>query len=407
MAYVLLWFPKPSETFIFREVVNLWRMGLPLKVFTLYGYLKKWLTSEMLQVAPQVERMGPWAVNDMWAALRYWKRRDPATVDGLMRTIPLRRWRSLEVAGENLWAFFAGFHLARRFEQEGIEFIHAPWANGPATAAWVASKLTGIPFSFSARAVDIYPPDGALEEKIRDSVLVRTNTLTNVGYLKNFAKGDSEKIHLVYNGHPLLSYRPAQALMKPPYRILAMGRFARFKGYDVLLKAAKILDETGIDFRLTLAGSGIRSLYLKSLARSLGLRRKVIFPGYVPHDRVSELYSSSDIFVMPSIVHRTGERDGIPNVIVEALLHRLPVVATPVSGIGEIIEHGVTGFMADPGDHESLAHTIQEVLRDRPLSISVAQRGHERALEQFDPETNFSRLLELFKDTFNGLSDRR
>jgi colanic acid/amylovoran biosynthesis glycosyltransferase len=259
MAYVLLWFPKPSETFIFREVVNLWQMGLPLKVFTLYGYLKKWLTSEMLRVAPQIERMGPCAMPDMLAALRYWKRRDPVRVNELLRTIPFRRWRSLEVAGENIWAFFAGFHLARRFEQEGIEFIHAPWANGPATAAWVASKLTGIPFSFAARAVDIYPPDGALEEKIRDSVLVRTNTLTNVGYLGNFVPEDAKKVHLVYNGHPLVSYGPAPAPMKPPYRILAMGRFARFKGYDVLLRAMKVLDERGFDFRLTLAGSGIRS----------------------------------------------------------------------------------------------------------------------------------------------------
>jgi colanic acid/amylovoran biosynthesis glycosyltransferase len=118
---------------------------------------------------------------------------------------------------------------------------------------------------------------------------------------------------------------------------------------------------------------------------------------------VSELYSSSDIFVMPSVVHRTGERDGIPNVIVEALLHRLPVVATPVSGIGEVIEHRVTGFMAAPGDHENLADTIQEVLTDRPGSLAIAQKGHERALEQFDPETNFGRLLELYKDTFNSI----
>ncbi len=186
---MLLWFPKPSETFVFREVVNLWRIGLPLKVFTLYGNLTKWLTPEMLKIAPRIERMGAKAVKDMPADLMYWKRREPDVVNWLMRTIPFRRWRSLEVAAENLWAFFAGFHLARRFEEEGVELIHAPWANGPATAAWVASKLTGIPFSFSARAVDIYPPDGALEEKIRDCAFVRTNTLTNVGYLKNFTMG--------------------------------------------------------------------------------------------------------------------------------------------------------------------------------------------------------------------------
>ncbi len=195
--------------------------------------------------------------------------------------------------------------------------------------------------------------------------------------------------------------------MKPPYRILAMGRFAKFKGYDVLLKAAKILNERGLDFYLTLAGSGIRSFYLKRLAGKLGLQRKVVFPGFIPHDRVSELYSSSDVFVMPSIVHRTGERDGIPNVIVEALLHRLPVVATPVSGIGEVIEDGVTGFMTIPGDHVSLARTILEVLADRRRSLEAAQRGHERALAKFDPKINTRELLKLYSESFNNLSNER
>ena len=381
-------------------------MGLPLKVFTLYGNLTRWLSPEMLQVAPSIERMGIGAIKDMATALRYWRKKEPIITNWLLRYIPLRRWRSLEVAGENLWAFFAGFHLARRFEQEGIELIHAPWANGPATAAWVASRLTGIPFSFSARAVDIYPPDGALKEKIRDSLFVRTNTLTNVGYLRNFCNGYSGKIQLAYNGHPLLSYKDAPVNMRPPYRILAMGRFARFKGYDVLLKAAKVLDENGFDFRLTMAGSGVRAVYLQMLAKKLGLKHRVSFPGYITHDKVSELYYSSDLFVMPSVIHKTGERDGIPNVIVEALLHRLPVVATPVSGIGEVVQHGKTGFLAKPGDHKSLASMIQQALVDRSRALSVARQGKELVLSKFDPETNHRQLFVMYSEAFERFLNR-
>src|SRR5512139_1168865 len=174
IAYILLWFPKPSETFIFREVVNLWRMGFPIKVFALYGELTEQLSPEMAEVSPRVERLGrPW----MKTAARdvaYWRRCKPDVTTDLFRTIPFRKWSSFELAGENIWAFFCGFTLARRFEEQNIEHIHAPWANGPATAAWVASKLTGIPFSFMGRACDIFPPDGALAEKIRDSAFVRT-----------------------------------------------------------------------------------------------------------------------------------------------------------------------------------------------------------------------------------------
>ena len=186
MAYILLWFPKPSETFIFREVVNLWKMGVPIKVFTLYGELTEQLSPEMAEVSPRVERLGrPW-MKTVHRDIAYWWRRDPHVTAELFRTIPLRKWRSFEVGGENIWSFFCGFTFARRFEEQHIEHIHAPWANGPATAAWVASRLTGIPFSFMGRAVDIFPPDGALEEKIRDSAFVRTNPKVNVEYLRGY-----------------------------------------------------------------------------------------------------------------------------------------------------------------------------------------------------------------------------
>jgi len=158
-AYILLWFPKPSETFIFREVINLWNMGLDLKVFSLYGEITKGLSPEMQAVSPRVERLGIPFLKSATLDLLYWWKQDRRLVAELFRTVPVRRWGGFEKGGENLWAFLAAFRLARRFRKEGIEHIHAPWANGPATAAWISSRLTGIPFSFTARAWDIYPPD--------------------------------------------------------------------------------------------------------------------------------------------------------------------------------------------------------------------------------------------------------
>jgi colanic acid/amylovoran biosynthesis glycosyltransferase len=398
VAYILLWFPKPSETFIFREVMNLWKMGLPLKVYTLYGQLTKQLSPEMASVSHKMQRLGISYLTRAPADVLYWRKREPQVTSWLLKTIPVRRWRSLEVAGENIWAFFCGFTLARLFEADGMEHIHAPWANGPATAAWVASKLTGIPFSFMGRAVDIHPPDGALKEKIRDAAFVRVNPKNNVDHLKKFTEDGGKKIYMTYDGYPIREFRDAPVPMKPPFKILALGRFARFKGFEVLIDAAKILEDEGTDFHLTIAGSGLRGILLKNQTKRLGLTHRVSFPGFVTYDRVSDLFCSADVFVMPSIIHSTGERDGIPNVLVEAMLHRLPVVATDVAGLGEVVLDGETGLLVPQRDPRALATAISGITGDRDASLVMAEKGRDLILREFDPEMCHSQALELFRN---------
>ena len=202
----------------------------------------------------------------------------------LLRTIPFRRWSCLEQTGENIWSFLCGFRLARFFEQTGIEHIHSPWANGTATAAWVASRLTGIPFSFTARAGDIFPPpDGALSEKIRDAMFVRSEHRTNIGYLAGFAGGDTSKFLLTYNGVPLKAGRKPPVKMSPPFRILAVARFVRKKVLTCSSGPQKCSRTRGVDFHLTMAGAGPQGLPLKLLAWKLGLMSRVSFPGFVPY----------------------------------------------------------------------------------------------------------------------------
>jgi colanic acid/amylovoran biosynthesis glycosyltransferase len=398
VAYILLWFPKASETFIFREVMNLWKMGLPLKVYTLYGELTKQLSPEMASVSHKMERLGIPYLTRAPKDFFYWRKREPETTAWLLKTIPIRKWRSWEVAGENIWAFFCGFTLARLFEADGIQHIHAPWANGPATAAWVASKLTGIPFSFMGRAVDIHPPDGALKEKIRDAAFVRVNPRNNVEHLKKFAEDNGNKIYMTYDGYPISEFREAPVLMKPPFKILALGRFARFKGFEFLIDAARILEDQGIDFHLTIAGSGLRGVALKNQTKRLELNHRVSFPGFITYDRVSDLFCSADVFVMPSIIHSTGERDGIPNVLVEAMLHRLPVVATNVAGLGEVVFDGETGLLVPQRDAQALAIAISVITSDRNASLKMAEKGRDLILREFDPETCHRQVFELFRD---------
>jgi len=396
-AYVLLWFPLSSETFIFREVVTLRRLGMPIDVYTLYGPKLKHCSPEMLAAAPGVRHMGVRAMPAMAASLRYWFRRDPDTSMELVRDVLSRRWSCLEVAGESWWAFFAGFHLARQLERDNIGHIHAPWANGPATAAWVASRLTGIPFSLAGRAGDIYPPDGALSEKIRDSLFTRANNQANVSYLESQSPGSAGKVHLVYNSLTLGQTGLSAVAMTPPFKLLAVGRFARTKGFDVLLEAAKILKKQGFPFKLTLVGAGFQGPKLRWMRRSLGLADVVDMPGFVSHDHLAEMLDTFDMMVVPSVVHASGDRDGIPNVIMEALAHRLPVVATDVCGIPEVIRHGQTGLAVPQQDPEALAQAIRAMTADRARAIAMAEEGRTLVTAMFDPDTNAQKLFNLFK----------
>ena len=401
-AYVLLWFPKPSETFIFKEVVNLHRLGLPIKVFTLYGELKGNLSPEMRSCPVPIERLGIPSFPRLLAGVNHWLRRDRRLTLRLFREVPLRRWNGFEKGGESLWAFLCAFFLARRFDEEGIEHIHAPWACGPATAAWAASRLTGIPFSFTGRAHDIYPPDGAIREKIRDAVLVRLETRANQAHLAEYSPGDAAKLRVTYNGVPLEHAETSPAPMTPPYRLLAIGRLVPTKGFDVLIRACGILARSGFDFHLSLVGDGSRMPWLKHLVRRLGLKERVSFPGFVPYDRVTGYFQSADIFVMPSVVDSTGNRDGLPTVILEALLHRLPVIATEVSGIPEIIQEGVTGLLVRPRDVRGLADSIRRMTGDRARALWMAEQGRKKVREEFDPARNHSALLEIYREIIPG-----
>ena len=266
--------------------------------------------------------------------------------------------------------------------------------------------MTGIPFSFTARAGDIFPPDGALSEKIRDAMFVRSEHRTNIGYLAGFAGGDTSKFLLTYNGVPLKAGREASVKMSPPFRILAVARFVRKKGFDVLLRAAKVLADEGVDFHITMAGAGPQGLPLKLLAWKLGLMRRVSFPGFVPYDRISDFFHWADLFVMPSVVHSTGDRDGIPTVIMEALLHRVPVVASDVSGICEVIRNRKTGLLVPEKDYRALAGAIRTMLSDRNAAIEMAENGRVLVLRLFDPEKNHKNVFDLYRNAVGGRSIR-
>jgi glycosyltransferase involved in cell wall biosynthesis len=280
---------------------------------------------------------------------------------------------------------------------DGIDHLHAPWANGPATAAWVASRLSGIPFSFSGRAHDLYPPDGALEEKMAAASFIRTNTLINRRYLADLCPALAGKVVNVYNGISLTPAAGPRPPARPPFHLLALGRLVPKKGFPVLLAACRHLDAQGVDFRLTLAGDGPERGKIRELVEQKGLVHRVTLPGAVPHREVARLMAAAHLLVMPSLIAPSGDRDGIPNVILEALLCETPVVASAVSGIPEVIRDGDTGWLTPPGDAEALARAVAAALADPGEARRRAERGRTLVAREFDSERNYTRLKAQFE----------
>jgi len=397
VAYILLWFPEPSQTFVLEEVNTLVRLGLEVRVYALYGPRPPGRIDGMAPVLAPVTHMGAAAVGKMFRSLVNLRRDWGPEAGPFLRQVLCRRWRSLETAGEAFWAGLAGVYLARRCLADGIRHLHAPWADGPATAAWVASRLSGIPFSFSARARDLHPPDGALPEKLAAASLVRTNARANERYLTELAPWGAAKITNIYNGVSLAPRPAPERPWQPPFRLLALGRLVPKKGYDILLAACRRLAQEGFNFHLTLAGDGPQRQRLRRLIEVNGLKDRVSLPGFVPHREVPRLLQEADLFLMPSIIASSGDRDGIPNVIMEALLHEVPVVGSEVSGLPEVIRPGETGWLVRPGDPEALARTVREACSNAAEARRRALAGRDLVAQEFDSVRNYTRLKNLFE----------
>ncbi len=391
------WFPLSSETFVFYEIEGLYKRKLPLSVITLYAQKHKNLASHIKSTPVPIEHFGMFNTGRiLWATAKRVVR-EPKKSLSLLRTLIFRRWRNAEMQLESLWATFAGFYLAERCKDLGIEHMHAAWANGPATAAWVAHKLNGIPFSFSVHAGDIRPPDGFLAEKLMDCAFARANIRFNIPYLESFVpQSEHHKLYLVYNVATMQNCPKAPVPMQGPYKLLAIGRLIETKGFHYLIEAVHMLKEAGVPVKLSILGDGAwRGRLMKCIA-DYKLEQEVTLHGFVTHDGISQHIMGSDVFVMPSIVkEKVLCSDGLPNVVMEAMHHCLPVIGTDIAGMKDAVIDGETGLLVPERDAKALAVAVRTMVADRENALRMAANAKERVSRMFDTEANLDKLEHL------------
>jgi len=310
--------------------------------------------------------------------------------------------------------FQAGFLIGWTLRKTPrIQHFHAHFCHGPATVAMFVKWLTGATFSFTAHAKDLYLTEAEiLRDKMREAEFVLTCTAHNRDYLEKLG-GNLTRVHLVYHGLdlsrflrgstdqivPLASY--ADGARVP--LVLSVGRLVEKKGFDTLIRACALLRDRGVRFRCLIYGDGEQRAALEELVAALGLGGSVELPGAVLQDDLVEIYRQSTLFALPCQILDNGDRDGLPNVLVEAMAMEIPVVSTDVSGIPELVEDGHNGFLIPPRSPEALADRMQTLLADGDLRREFAAAGRARVLSEFSLEANTRRILQLFNATLGLL----
>jgi glycosyltransferase involved in cell wall biosynthesis len=282
-----------------------------------------------------------------------------------------------------------------------IRHIHAHFARGATEVARLVSMMTGIPFSVTAHAGDIYTakPDD-LREKISAARFVVTCTRANQVYLRELVEEDQrDKIRLIYHGVDLqkFSFGTAARGVQPPL-VLAAGRLVEKKGFSYLLESCSILKESGYNFQCLIVGEGPERGRLENLVKTLGLENVVELPGSSSQEELLALYRQASVFVLPCTVVENGDRDGIPNVILEAMAVGLPAITTPVSGIPEVIQDRYNGLLSPERDSQAFASAIATVLDDTALKEQLRSNALSTVVDRFDSKKNIKLLASLFRD---------
>ncbi len=381
-------FPKLSETFILGEILGLERAGFEVTVFTLRSPTDAIVQPRAAEVRAPIVSLDP-----------------PDAAAGA----------ATQGDDEAL-----AQELAAQLGRRAIGHLHGHFIDRPGAIAARAAELAGITFSLSAHAKDIYLGD---PQQIRRLLGAARFTVTCTGYnlevLRQLAPPQAT-VHRVYHGIDTARFAPARspgprvvkadssapaasmaggagAVAPGPTRILAVGRLREKKGFATLVRAVSALRERGRDVTCDIVGYGEQQASLEAQVSALRLEGRVRLCGKMSHARIRDLYREADLFVAPSEIAADGDRDGIPNVLLEAMATALPVVTTPVSGIPEVVRDGENGLLVPPADAAALAAAIERLAGSAALRERLGAAARRAVIAQFGEARNLAQLVELLQ----------
>ncbi|HEX4948608.1 MAG TPA: glycosyltransferase family 4 protein [Blastocatellia bacterium] len=412
IGYILKGFARTSETFITNEIYLLEKLGLKLSIFSLIkleGQKRHAVVDAIQAPVTYLPALSSLTEESLWQWLKNNLDYFSATHAALFKTHPLAylstllftlkltlKYREKQFIKEFLQA---GFIAQKVLASGRIRHLHAHFAHTSTTVTMFASWLSGLPFSFTAHAKDIYlselNPGDLLNIKLRRAKFIATCTKANEQHLRE-VEPHSAPIHTIYHGLDTKQFAPLEKISTPKPIVLSVGRFVEKKGYKYLVEACRILKERGLDFECHIVGGG-DSASTQSLIQQLQLTDTIIIHSAVTQEELRHIYQRATVFALACQIIESGDRDGIPNVMAEAMAMELPIVSTDISGIPELVDHRVDGLLVPQKNAEALAEALAELLDDAALRERLGKAARAKICRIFDAEVTVQELHRLLQ----------
>ncbi len=398
VGYVLKKYPRLSETFIVDEVLALENAGVEVSLFSLSLPDDARFHRDLSRVRATVSYLSSTSSSSssrFLAALEVLRRLPcPShTLDAALDFVGLLPER-VQTA-----VLIHGLLLAEEAMDRRIDHLHAHFMTVAAHTAYVAHLVTGLPFSVTAHAKDIYRETvdpGVFEAVTSSAKAIVTVCDANRDYIRHHLSGAHDRVVRIYNGLFPEDYQLRADTPRDPKMILGVGRLVEKKGFHHLLRACGLLARRQVDFSCTIVGEGEERENLHSETERLGLEGRVAFTGALTRHRVVDLMSQARVMAAPCVVAGDGNRDALPTVLLEALAVGLPAVTTRVTGIPEIIEHEREGLLVEEGDVEGLADALQRLLEDDEIWEDCSSGGPPKLLDRFNRHRTAAELIDIF-----------
>ena len=403
IGYFFIIFPKVTETFNLREMIWLERAGCHLKVYSLIRPPTGQTTHS--EALPFIARTcyGPWFASfDLFAANACFLLRQPIRYIELLGQIVGDCWRTPVTLLKSLAIFPKSVYFASLAKACKLDHLHATFGSHNATAVWIASQLTGIPYSITIDAYDLYVETTLLPRKLRESQFVITISAYNKRVMEaRYGSTLTLYTHVIRRGIDLTRFKPRLAERKGqgdgPFKILCVASLEIKKGHRYLIQAMARLRDQGRRIQCTFIGEGPTGEDLRKQVAAAGLTEWVRFIGARTQQEVLEQLQAADAFVLPSIVGPDNRMEGIPNALMEAMACELPVIGTDLSGIPELVRDGENGLLVPPQDAHALAKAITRLQDDPDLAHRFGRRGRATVEADFNQEINIAALFKLYR----------
>ena len=412
IVYVGAQLPKRSETFVYRELLELRRRGravLAASVNAPERGLGDVALDQLADEAVVVYGGGAGLLTDALVQVLTAPVRSVATlVRGLCDAV-LGRDVAFKRRPKVLVQCVAGLVLARRLRRRGVDVchLHAHMAHVPATVAMYAAMALGVTWSFTGHAVDLFEQRTLLPAKLRRAAFVACISHWHRRWYRALVDLPDERAPIVRCGVDVAQFRPRPAPVEEPggcRHVLAVGRLVPKKGFDVLIKAARILLDNEVWARVTIVGDGPERDELIELRDELNLAGDVELPGAFDNAKVRAMMNDADVVVLPCQVDEGGDRDGIPVVLMEAMACGRCVITGDLPTIRELVEDGVNGYRVTPGDSDALAEAMTRALESPTRRRQMGEAGRQRVEQEFALGPNVARLERAFDRVCPGFT---